>query len=145
MDSVTHLPLCEFVNYQQQSVTAYSATYKLLFQVMFCDLEQNSSQLINSTKSIQLSLGKCHREAVQHAKEEPKEMFQVDEERTREWNKLLQYSSQIIPNVGNHSKRNSRKFNYVNKTLKPKDASPAKPVSVHHGLDLIKQNLLHWW
>lgn len=44
----------QFVNYQQQSVTAYSATYKLLFKVMFCDCEQNSSWLINSAKSIQL-------------------------------------------------------------------------------------------
>ena len=61
-----------FVKYQQQSVPVYSTTYKLLFKVMFCDWEQNSSRLINSTKSIPLSPGKCHREAIQHAKVEPR-------------------------------------------------------------------------
>lgn len=45
---------------------------------MFCDWEQNSFWLINSTKSIELSLGKCHREAIQHVKVEPKEKFQMD-------------------------------------------------------------------
>lgn len=70
----------QFVNYQQQSVTAYSATYKLLFKVMFCDCEQNSSWLINSAKSIQLPGGNATEKASEHEKVEPRQKFQMDDE-----------------------------------------------------------------
>lgn len=114
LNSITHLPLCEQVNYQQASVTAYSVTYKLLFKVMVCDWEQNCFCLINSTKSIPLSremaLGDdpaCQSEARTKVLDGWGNSRCGGEQGVGHRSKMLLRSSEILPHSGNHSKHNS--------------------------------------